>query len=542
MNRTGTLFKKRYAILAAAPLTLSLWTLMPHRVTQAAEEKGVIHGTVTADAGKVIAFQVKIRDTERKITYTVFTNSGRYRVPNLPAGNYEIWVSQERFQSTTQRATLNGGETRQVDLSIQSQPLKSDIEIVDYDLLYPPGPGRAAAENRCMSCHGITFHQRGKTREEWKQALDAMNVPGEGQFKIPVYTTLPEADLVLDYLSKNFGPDAPKRQLKLDTMVLDEKELGDAIYIEYDLPPPAVGTRRLHDPYVGPDGSVWWGDTGARSVFRLDPKASFANRIPQEFRSPHPGAGVHGHTVDSQGRVYYADIRTGMLGEVDPKIGEFKMYETMPDSSMLQVVVDSQDNVWFNLALGNKIGKLDAKTRKIAMWELPTPDSNLYGLVVDHEDKIWSAAIAQHFIVKFDPVTEKFTEYKTPVQPSGPRRLGVDRDGNIWWAEYIGGHVGKLNPKTGEMKEYKIPLRLSSGYECWPVGDDVWLTDFNYHAFIRFNRTSEGFTFYPLPQKQGGPGVPKIEVGHDGTIWFGFRGLKNNTAVAFRPRGARELR
>ncbi len=543
LNRSISICRAKIAVrraLAAAAFFAVITTTMMARHTVAApagDAAGTISGTVSADQGKVVGFQVKARDTERKIIYTVFTRAGQYRVPNLPPGQYEVWVSQEGFKSAPQTVSLESSANQKVNLSITAEPVKSDAELVDYDTLYPPGPARTAIENQCMSCHGITYHRRSKTREEWKKSLDSMIVWGEGQFVIPVYTSVPNYDLILDYLATNFGPNHPKRELKLDAVPVDENEVANAIYTEYELPQLKDGRRRPHDPYVGPDGTVWFGDTGNRSVFQLNTKADFAHRISQEFQSPDARTGVHGSTVDSKGIVYYADIRTGYLGEVNPKDGEFVLHGTMPDSSMLEVVPDSKDNIWFDLALGNRIGKLDAKTRKISMWDLPTPDSNLYGLVVDHQDKIWTVAIAKHFLVKFDPVTEKFTEYKTPAQPSGPRRLGVDRDGNIWWSEYIGGNLGKLDPKTGKMVEYKLPLRYSEGYEAWPVGDDVWQSEVNYHTLIKFNRTSQKFFYYPLPEKQGGPGVPKMEVDHEGIIWFGFRGLKNNTVVAFKPKG-----
>ena len=45
---------------------------------------GRIEGTVTADRGDVRALRVKATDTVNKISYTVFTSKGRYRIPDLP--------------------------------------------------------------------------------------------------------------------------------------------------------------------------------------------------------------------------------------------------------------------------------------------------------------------------------------------------------------------------------------------------------------------------------------------------------------------------
>jgi virginiamycin B lyase len=244
--------------------------------------------------------------------------------------------------------------------------------------------------------------------------------------------------------------------------------------------------------------------------------------------------------------VYFADIAGGFLGELNPATGEFKRYPTTgdPDESMVQIVVDSRDNVWMGLISTNKLGKLDASSREVILWDWPTPDTNPYGLIISHDDKVWTAGISKHMIVRFDPATQTFTEYATPTQPSAPRRLGEDDDGNIWWAEYSGGHVGVLDPRTGSMQQFAFPLAHSRGYDCWPVGRFVWMTEATYQTLVRFEPKTAEFVYYPLPsiQPSGNPGVPKIEVDPEGTIWFAYRGLRDraNPVVAFKPWGNAE--
>ena len=79
----------------------------------AAVQGNVISGRVTADQGVVRTFRVKAKDTVRKITYTVFTNKGRYQVFNLPAGSYEVSALQEGFESPPmQQVQLKAGEAK----------------------------------------------------------------------------------------------------------------------------------------------------------------------------------------------------------------------------------------------------------------------------------------------------------------------------------------------------------------------------------------------------------------------------------------------
>ncbi len=84
-------------LLAMAGAWISWFGAAGSSFGQTVEERGMISGTVTADQGVVRAFRVKARDTVRRITYTVFTNQGRYHLYNLPAGTYEVSALQEGF-------------------------------------------------------------------------------------------------------------------------------------------------------------------------------------------------------------------------------------------------------------------------------------------------------------------------------------------------------------------------------------------------------------------------------------------------------------
>jgi virginiamycin B lyase len=533
---------------------------------------GQISGTVTAEQGEVAGFLVKARNARAGMTYNVFTRSGKYRFPGLKPARYEVWVAQRGFDSPVREMELAAGAAVQADIHVEPEAgfdvaeqfrprdphtnrIREDAERVAFDDLYPPGPGRDALVKHCFNCHGTWFHHMRNSPEGWafmvKNMVDRRSIPNHRQRNI-IYTkeNFPDGDaeLITAYLSEHFGPDDSYRDLKLDELRPNEDVVAEAIYIEYDVPAPeGWRPRSYHDPYIAPDGGVWFNDRANRSLLRIDPDAeSAADRVAEEHQAPWPNTSMHGITIDRKGRVYYADIAGGFLGELNPATGEFKRHSTTgdPDESMVQIVVDSKDNVWMGLISGNKLGKLDAATREVTLWDWPTPDTNPYGLIAARDDTIYTAGISKHMIVRFDPGTETFTEYPTPAQPSAPRRLGEDEHGNIWWAEYTGGHIGVLDPRTGTMRAFAFPLAHSRGYDCWPVGKYIWVTEATYETLVRFEPGSVEFVYYPLPlsQPSGNPGVPKIEVEPDGTIWFAYRGLRDrsNPVVAFKPWGNAE--
>ncbi|MBI4447131.1 MAG: carboxypeptidase regulatory-like domain-containing protein [Acidobacteria bacterium] len=541
------------------------------RSSSAAEDKGSIYGTVTVDKGDVVGFRVKAKDLTGKVTYTVFTRRGRYRVPNLPSGPYEIWVNNDNFDSLVQKVELKPGERLNVDLALKAKPnfkienqfrprdshtLKRDAnaELVSYDELYPAGPGRDLLELHCFACHGTLFHNLNYDEKGWRDAVDRMTrkrqMPNRTRRGNVIFEKIPEKDIEIlaDYLVKSFPKDRPSRDLKLDELRVNEDVVADALFIEYDVPPkPGYRPRSYHDPYIAPDGGVWANDRANSSLLRIDPDARKAeDRVAEEYKAPRQGTSMHGIVIDSAGIVYYADTQGGYLGQLNPKVGEFRVHTTNPDpdETMVQIAVDSKDNVWMGLISGEKIGQFIKATNQVKLWDIPSPiDCNPYGLIVSSDDKMYAAGISCHSIIQFDPVTEKFTLFRTPTVPSAPRRLGEDKNGLIWWGGYTGDVMGVLDPKTGKQTEYKFPLKFSRGYDAWPIGEYVWLTESTYEAFIRFEPKTKQFVYYPLPTNQpgGNPGVPKMEYDKKkpDTIWFCYRGLRNqpNPMVAFKPKG-----
>src|SRR3970282_163905 len=96
--------------------------------------------------------------------------------------------------SPVERMDLAAGATKTLDLALKAVEPKSDVELVDFDTLYPPGSGR-----------------------------DVLIAPSPD---------LPEQqrELLIECLASNFGPNAPRRDLKKDQFQVDEDAIADALY------------------------------------------------------------------------------------------------------------------------------------------------------------------------------------------------------------------------------------------------------------------------------------------------------------------------
>ena len=118
----------------------------------------------------------------------MYTNGGRYRAVALFPGTYEVSASTKSLESDVQTITVGAGDAAEVDLTLG--PLSGDapplvipagrtamesgragtFEYADYDEIYPPGPGKAVAEQVCMACHGENFFPtRPGTERQWDE-------------------------------------------------------------------------------------------------------------------------------------------------------------------------------------------------------------------------------------------------------------------------------------------------------------------------------------------------------------------------------------
>jgi streptogramin lyase len=455
-------------------------------------------------------------------------------------------------------------------------------KIVGYDEMYPPERARETAEKTCMRCHGQAFLPGQRyPRAQWRVLIDAMlnAPPGRDAAAIKAdAVSVAEREALADYLAKYFGPDSPARVLKIDAQYpLDEAEIAKGMYVEYLLPLlPGLdplkrsenepGKHRLHRPYLDGLGNIW-ASNGLIGVTRLDPRTAQVSHYPfgtddtnyeidmYGRKRGEPGSiwqyiFPHDITVDTDHNVWWAEFQGRHIGRLEPATGRMTRFPIDPNKKVVDEVgnvgnprghtprPDSQGNIWFTVIRGNKIGKWDRKTEKITLWEIPSPHSFPYGLIVTPEDKLWFAELMACNVTFFDPVTEKFVEHKSPSAPCAINRLAADSKGIVWYSVFSGGKLGRIDPKTGEVKEYDVRgftrLNVSAPYGIIADQQDrIWFGDGGLGgALVRFDPTTERFTYYPQPRQGDNPG---LDLTRDGAIVYTTRSSNQAAIGIFWP-------
>jgi virginiamycin B lyase len=129
---------------------------------------------------------------------------------------------------------------------------------------------------------------------------------------------------------------------------------------------------RPRDPYVAPDGSIWFvGQTG-HYVARFDPKTAGFERIALE-----DGAGPHNLIVDNSGTIWYAGNRQAHIGKVNPATGAIQKFATPADQlrDPHTLVFDRDGNIWFTAQGSGNVGHLNVTTGQVRVATVPTERS-----------------------------------------------------------------------------------------------------------------------------------------------------------------------
>ena len=288
------------------------------------------------------------------------------------------------------------------------------------------------------------------------------------------------------------------------------------VITEYDLPDKS---RAPHDAEVGPDGMVWYPDFGQQYLGKLDPRTGEVTeyevpearpgnptgilalrldrdgnpwggnmfqgaifkfdprteqfqvwKVPDALEQPSGPHGTRIHQVNHaapershvDGKVWLQNRAIAGVHRLDLATGEFESFEPFADSTrrshnLYGISPDSRNNLWFMDFSNQHIGRIDAETGEITLYETPTPGSRPRRGTVDSHDRVWYAGFGASVLGMFDPRTGDFKEWFPPTPRTKPYDAVVDRNGDVWTGSMFTDRVVRLIPQTGEFIEYLLP-------------------------------------------------------------------------------------
>ena len=292
---------------------------------------------------------------------------------------------------------------------------------------------------------------------------------------------------------------------------------------EWDVP---WENTRPRDPYLAPDGMVWF--VGQRGHY-----AAYLHPQTGEFRKfdLEDGTGPHTIVVDDNGTPWYAGNRARHIGRLDPETGEITKF-WMPEAARdPHTIAFNQDgDMWFTVQQGNYVGFLDKESGEVQLVKAPDATSGRgtssrpYGIKMDSNNRPWITLFNANLIATVDPSTMEMTTFELP-EGARPRRLVVTSDDIVWYTDFSRGYTGRLDPTTGEVREWINPSGERSRPYAMAVDRDdrVWFveTGVQPNKFVGFDPDTEEF-FSVTEIGSGGGSIRHMYYDQArNVIWFG---------------------
>jgi virginiamycin B lyase len=209
---------------------------------------------------------------------------------------------------------------------------------------------------------------------------------------------------------------------------------------------------RTRDPYVGPDGKVWFVGQAGNYVAYFDPATEEVRRYEIE-----DGTNPHTVIVDEEGYAWYAGNRNGRIGRIDPRTGEARIFMTGEAADPHTMVFDGQGNIWFTSQQSNRVGRIDMSTGEYVLVTPYETPARPYGIVMDDDGYPWVSLFNTNSVVRIDPETLELTHFRKATEESRSRRIEVTSDGYVWYVDEPRGYFGRIDPSSGDVQEYPMP-------------------------------------------------------------------------------------
>jgi hypothetical protein len=510
---------------------------------------------VNSNGGKAEAGVWVIAETKslpapfRKIVVT--DDQGRYLVPDLPAGTYELWVRGYGLKDSERVKGALGANVKLQVANAATPQEAAKIYPASYwtSLIQPPPMSElpvkyksqdewlATLRNGCNHCHELGMAQTRiyTTAKDW----DAMFLRAKSMHQELDGLGRPQVEKMLaDWgtrIANGEVPPAPPRPTGIErNVVVSQWDWGFPESFVHDL----VSTDKRNPSLYG-YGKVYGVDrTGGGRLLILDPMKNTTSWLQVEPKDKSHGYSLtkdyyHGAEEEQayvgEDREWMASPHNSMMDEngrmwmtTQIRAGGKDFYPTWAKNT---IVTDTKDPASVDLAYkilaarGNnmQLGYFDTKTSKFVSVDT---GYNTHHLQLDWQGRIWtdgggSAAgmldtkkldfnniegtqvAAQKTYMRVDTESGKMipgTGYGEAVSPI---------DGTVWYSSPSAGGVGNklymIDPKTDKITDYQLPApgRFAHGIDFSSDGN-VWVS-LGSGQLGRFNRKTSEWRFWDNP-------------------------------------------
>src|SRR5450432_1315857 len=281
------------------------------------------------------------------------------------------------------------------------------------------------------------------------------------------------------------------------------------IYTEYRLPRETISP---HDVIVDANGIVWYSSFGEQNLGKLDPKSGKVTEFPILEHKPGWPTGALGLRSDRDGNLWLGNMYQATMMKFDRKSETFKFWplqgEQNIDAAQINMVSPQSSHVDGKVWAQNNgfagVHRLDIASGKIETWE-PFKDAkephNIYDVIPDSKNNVYFTDFRQRHIGRIDAKTGEIKLFEIPTRASAPRRGMMDAQDRLWFGEYRGDRIGMFDTKTEQFKEWPVSPRWSSPYDVViDKNEEAWTGSMISDQVTRLNTKSGESINYLLPR------------------------------------------
>lgn len=314
-----------------------------------------------------------------------------------------------------------------------------------------------------------------------------------------------------DYLSQiNLSAsEGDKWGFELKTFPRPTGRATRVVYTEYDLPRKTI---QPHDVIVDDRGFAWYSSFGEQFIGRVDTRTGAHKEYEIPKQKPDFPTGALSIRADKEGNFWLGNMYQGAAIRFDPRTETMKIWslpkEANVDQAQLNMTAPGalhvDGKIWTQNNGFAAVHRLELATGKWETWE-PFKDAkephNIYDVIADSKNNVWFTDFRWHHIGKLDAKTGEVFLYEVPTRGSNPRRANMDSQDRLWFGEYRGHKIGMLDTKTEKFKEWPIPTPWSAPYDVVAdKNEEAWTGSMLTDRVSRLDTKTGTFVEYLMPR------------------------------------------
>jgi virginiamycin B lyase len=182
-----------------------------------------------------------------------------------------------------------------------------------------------------------------------------------------------------------------------------------------------------------------WFSRASSKIFGLD---LTTNHVTKSWQVP---GGYYGLAPTPEGNVFFFQMSSGKVGEIDTRTGKAELYATpTPDSGPRRGKLDARGRAWFAEYYAGKIGVFDRTTKQFREWALGVPYADPYDVIPTSNGEVWAGGMVTDYVFRLNPETGQVTKYLLPSLNTNIRRMDAQSTAKgavVWFGE---NHHGKI--------------------------------------------------------------------------------------------------